>query len=104
MSQRRPASVTLEAPLPRVPVREPNFQAHLSAFSSPEASNQALRSGSETASSASWVMIEAIPSAPPLALGLTVCASQDDGQRSGLPMNEYLMSAPLIVACVCQPQ
>ena len=31
-------------------------------------------------------------------------AAQALGQRSGLPTNEYLMSLPPIVPCVCQPQ
>src|SRR5689334_22541035 len=46
----------------------------------------------------------AMPSAPALPLGLVVCAAQELGQRSGLPTNEYLMSEPPIVPCVCQPQ
>src|SRR5207342_504421 len=82
----------------------PKVQAHLSAFSMPRRSYQAFRSGSVTASSSSWAMIDAIPSAPALPFGPTVCAAHDDGQRSGLPTNEYLMSPPLIVPCVCQPQ
>src|SRR5512146_677098 len=49
-------------------------------------------------------MIDAIPSAPALPFGLVVCSSHADGQRSGLPTNEYLMSVPPIVACVCHPQ
>src|SRR4249920_106940 len=96
--------VTLyKAPLPAVEV-VPKVQAHLSAFSMPRRSYQAFRSGSVTASSSSWAMIDAIPSAPALPFGPTVCAAHDDGQRSGLPTNEYLMSPPLIVPCVCQPQ
>jgi hypothetical protein len=49
-------------------------------------------------------MMLAIPSAPALPLGLIVCSSQALGQRSGFPTNEYLMSDPLIVPCVCHPQ
>src|SRR5512135_3305888 len=83
----------------------PKVQAHLSAFSAPRRSYQALRSGSEMASSDSCAMIEAMPSAPVLPLGEdVVCASQADGQRSGLPTNEYFTSTPLIDAWVCQPQ
>src|SRR5215469_14904729 len=82
----------------------PNFQAHLSAFSAPLESYQALRSGSEAASSDSWAMMEAIPSAPLSPLGLVVCASQAEGQRSGFPTKEYLISEPLIVPLVCHPQ
>src|SRR4029077_17728779 len=73
-------------------------------FSAPCRSNQALRSGSVTASSSSCAMMLAMPSAPALPLGLIVCAAHDDGQRSGLPTNEYLMWVPEIVPCVCQPQ
>src|SRR6478752_6088901 len=80
----------------------PNVQAHLSAFSAPRVSYQALRSGSLIASSDSCAMIDAIPSAPALLFGPVVCSSQADGQRSGLPTNENLMSRPLIVAFVCQ--
>src|SRR6266478_4680983 len=83
----------------------PNVQAHLSAFSAPRVSYQALRSGSLIASSDSCAMIDAMPSAPGLPFGLDAdCCSHADGQRSGLPTNEYLMSRPLIVAAVCQPQ
>src|SRR5438874_12488681 len=82
----------------------PNVHAHLSAFSWPRRSYQALRSGSLIASSISCATIDAMPSAPALPFGPTVCAAHDDGQRSGLPTNEYLMSPPLIVPCVCQPQ
>src|SRR5437588_11151288 len=82
----------------------PKVQAHLSAFSLPERSYQALRSGSLIASSISCATIDAMPSAPALPLGLVVCAAHDAGQRSGLPTNEYLMSAPALVPCVCQPQ
>src|SRR5258706_7214817 len=82
----------------------PNVQAHLSAFSSPRLSYQALRSGSVTASSSSWETMEAIPSAPVLPLGPVVCISQEDGHRAGSPMNAYLMSLPPIVPWVCQPQ
>src|SRR5262249_31233544 len=49
-------------------------------------------------------MMLAMPSAPALPFGLVDCAAQELGQRSGLPMNEYLMSAPPIVPWVCQPQ
>src|SRR5258708_5924708 len=51
-------------------------------------------------------MMLAMPSAPWLSLGLADvgCAWHADGQRSGLPTKLNLMSAPLIVACVCQPQ
>src|SRR5204863_9457724 len=82
----------------------PNVHAHLSAFSCPCRSYQAFKSGSVTASSSSWAMILAMPSAPGLPLGLVVCASQADGQRAELPMNAYLISKPDIVAWVCQPQ
>src|SRR5438552_18637721 len=82
----------------------PKVHAHLSAFSWPRRSYQALRSGSVTASSSSCEMMLAIPSAPALPLGPDGCASQALGQRSGLPTNEYLMSEPLIVPWVCQPQ
>src|SRR3954464_9383872 len=82
----------------------PNVHAHLSAFSAPRVSYHALRSGSVTASSSSCEMIEAIPSAPAFPFGDVVCTEHDDGHRSGFPMNAYLMSLPLIVPCVCQPQ
>src|SRR5438270_12945839 len=82
----------------------PNVHAHLSAFSAPELSYQALRSGSVAASSSSWAKIEAMPSAPALPLGLVVWSSQALGQRAGLPTKAYLMSEPEIVPCVCQPQ
>src|SRR5512135_3168369 len=82
----------------------PNVHAHLSPFSAPRRSYQALRSGSVVASSSSCATIDAMPSAPALPFGLVVCAAHADGQRSGLPTNAYLMSAPPIVACVCQPQ
>src|SRR3989442_14923764 len=83
----------------------PNVQAHLSAFSCPLWSYQALRSGSVTASSNSWAIMLAMPSAPALPLGLLGnWAEQALGQRSGLPMNAYLLSDPPIVPCVCQPQ
>src|SRR5205823_15090483 len=83
---------------------DPNVQAHLSAFSAPCRSYQALRSGSVTASSSSCEMMLAMPSAPALSLGLVVCAEQALGHRSGLPTNAYLMSNPPIVPCVCHPQ
>src|SRR5437764_14024100 len=82
----------------------PKVQAHLSAFSCARVSYQAFRSGSEMASSDSCAMIDAMPSAPALPLGPLVCASQAEGQRSGLPTNEYLMSEPAMVPWVCQPQ
>src|SRR5258706_4330222 len=100
----RPPSVTLAVePFEAVNVL-PNVHAHLSAFSAPRVSYQALRSGSLIASSDSCAMIDAMPSAPALPFGPVVCASHADGQRSGLPTNEYLMSRPPIVPCVCQPQ
>src|ERR1700693_965490 len=82
----------------------PNVQAHLSAFSWPRRSYHAFRSGSVTASSNSWAMMLAMPSAPAFPLGLVACAAHALGQRSGLPTNEYLMSEPAIVPWVCQPQ
>src|SRR5258708_14258494 len=91
-----------EAPLTVYVV--PNVHAHLSAFSCPLVSYQAFKSGSVTASSNSCEMIEAIPSAPAFPFGPVVCASHDDGHRSGLPMNAYLISLPLMVPCVCHPQ
>src|SRR4051794_38749926 len=94
---REPSVILYFEPLPAVEV-EPNVQAHLSAFSSPLVSYQALRSGSVTASSSSWETIEAMPSAPALPFGPVDCAAHDDRQRAALPTNEYLMSLPLIVA------
>src|ERR1700738_4710578 len=91
------------APLDVVKVL-PKVQAHLSAFSAPRESYQAFRSGSVTVSSNSCAMIEAMPSAPALPFGPVVWASHADGQRSGLPTKEYLISYPLIVPRVCQPQ
>src|SRR5436309_13001281 len=91
-----------EAPLTVYVV--PNVHAHLSAFSCPLVSYQAFKSGSVTASSNSCEMIEAIPSAPAFPFGPIVCAAHDDGHRSGLPMNAYLMSVPLMVPWVCHPQ
>src|SRR3954462_6350896 len=82
----------------------PKVQAHLSAFSAPWRSYQAFRSGSLIASSISCATMLAMPSAPALPLGLVVCSSHDEGQRSGLPTKEYLMSEPLMVPWVCQPQ
>src|ERR1035437_5737449 len=90
-------------PLPAV-YSVPKVQAHLSAFSSPRVSYQAFRSGSVVASSNSCATIDAMPSPPASPLGLVVCADQAERQRAGLPMNAYLMSLPLIVPCVCQPQ
>src|SRR5881392_503158 len=82
----------------------PNVHAHLSAFSEPRRSYHAFRSGSVVASSSSCAMMLAMPSAPALPFGPVVCASQALGQRSGLPMNAYLMSEPAMVPWVCQPQ
>src|SRR5947209_571465 len=82
----------------------PNVHAHLSAFSAPELSYQALRSGSVAASSSSWAKIEAMPSAPALPFGLVVWSSQALGQRAGFPTKEYLMSEPAMAPCVCHPQ
>src|SRR3954469_10373644 len=82
----------------------PKVHAHLSAFSLPRRSYHAFRSGSLIASSVSCAMIDAMPSAPALPFGEVVCSSHDDGHRSGLPTNAYLMSRPAIVAWVCQPQ
>src|SRR5690348_7395886 len=83
----------------------PNVQAHLSAFSCPRESYQAFRSGSVTASSNSCEITLAIPSAAGLPFGLLpVCSSQDEAERLGSPTKEYLMSEPLIVPLVCQPQ
>src|SRR6516162_9128430 len=49
-----------------------------------------------------------IPSAPPTPvvglLGPVVWISQPEGQRSGLPIKPHLMSLPLIVWCVWNPQ
>src|SRR5262249_2220794 len=49
-----------------------------------------------------------MPSAPPTfvagLLGPVRWISQPDGQRSGLPMNPYLMSVPPSVAWVWKPQ
>src|SRR5581483_6807636 len=104
ISQLWPPRVWLYPPLPMLPVVGPNFHAHLSAFSLPLPSYHALRSGSEIASSLSCAMMDAMPSAPLSPFGLTVWASHAFGQRSGLPTNEYLMSAPEMVALVCQPQ
>src|SRR2546423_282724 len=99
-----PPSVMLYlAPLAAVD-SEPKVQAHLSAFSLPRVSYQALRSGSEIASSLSCAMIDAMPSAPALPFGPVVCASHAVGQRSGLPTNAYLMSEPPMVPWLCQPQ
>src|ERR1051326_6480850 len=86
----------------------PKLKLHLSAFSWPLESNQAFRSGSEMASSNSWDITFAMPSAPPTPVaglfGPVVWISQPLGQRSGLPTNAYLMSTPPRDACVCQPQ
>src|SRR3954469_13610238 len=49
-------------------------------------------------------MIDAMPSAPALPLGLTVCSAHDERHRLGLPMKAYLMSLPAMVPSVCQPQ
>src|SRR5215813_12060844 len=84
----------------------PNVQAHLSAFSAPLRSYQAFKSGSVTASSSSCAMIDTMASAPMLPFGDdTVCSAHDAGHcMAGLPINAYLISEPLIVPCVCQPQ
>src|SRR5207302_1201331 len=82
----------------------PNVHAHLSAFSCPLVSYQAFKSGSVTASSNSWAIIDAIPSAPAFPFGPVGCCSHDDGHRSGLPMNAYLISLPPMVPRVCHPQ
>src|SRR5258708_1483866 len=82
----------------------PKVHAHLSPFSWPRRSYQALRSGSVVASSNSCAMIDAIPSAPALPFGAAVPLVHAAGQRSGFPTNEYLMSEPAMVPCVCQPQ
>src|SRR6476646_7900380 len=82
----------------------PNVQAHLSAFSIPLESYQAFNSGSVVASSNSWAMMLAIPSAPLAPLGPIFCAMQPDGQRVGSPTNEYFTCKPLMVPNVCQPQ
>src|SRR3954451_5715812 len=98
--------VSLYPPLPiEPPSSVPNFQSHWSAFSKPVCTfHQAFRSGSDTTSSSSRAAILIIPSAPLLLLGLTVCASQVLGQRSGLPMNPYLISVPAMDVWLCQPQ
>src|SRR5690349_25180144 len=86
----------------------PKLKLRLSSFSWPLASNHAFRSGSEMASSNSWDITFAMPSAPPTPLagllGPVRWASHPLGQRSGLPTNAYLISTPPKVACVCQPQ
>jgi hypothetical protein len=64
----------------------------------------AVQVGIGTASEASCAMIEAIPSAPLSPFGLTICISQADGQRSGLPTNANLMSAPPMSLLLCHPQ
>src|SRR5438445_4549503 len=101
MSQLRPPKLVFE-PL----VTVPKVHAHLSAFSWPRVSYQAFRSGSEVVSSNSCERMEAIESAAKLPLGpLPLTAEQLAGHCVvGSPMNEYLMSRPLMVACVCQPQ
>src|SRR5215475_8210646 len=101
MSQLKPARVWLYSEPFAAILVEPNCQAHMSAFSSPvRVDHQALRSGSLIASSSSCAMTDAMPSAPELLLGLIVWASQAEGQRSELPTNEYLMSAPAMLADV----
>src|SRR5437763_7274193 len=82
----------------------PKVHAHLSAFSSPRRSYQALRSGSVAASSSSCERMLAIPSAPVLPLGPVDCTSHALGQRLGLPTNAYLISDPASVVRLCQPQ
>src|SRR2546423_5292693 len=91
-------SVTLYLPPFDAVDSEPKVQAHLSAFSAPRLSYQALRSGSVVASSSSWAMIDAMPSAPLEPFGPVVCTSQALGQRVGSPTNAYLMSRPLMLA------
>jgi hypothetical protein len=49
-------------------------------------------------------MMLAMPSAPALPLGPTDCAAHELMQRSGFPTNAYLMSLPVDVTYVCQPQ
>src|SRR5438270_9372824 len=49
-------------------------------------------------------MIEAMPSAPLLPLGLTTCSSHAPGHRSGFPTKAILISEPEILTCLCQPQ
>src|SRR5436305_14520496 len=90
-------------PFEAVPV-VPKVHAHLSAFSCPRLSYHAFRSGSLIASSDSWAMMLAMASAPALLLGLVVCSARAEGQRAALPTKEYLMSLPLMVPLVCQPQ
>src|SRR5581483_12027930 len=82
----------------------PNVQAHLSAFSFPAESYQALRSGSVTDSSSSWLMIDAMASAPVFPLGLRVCGAQLAGQRAAFPMKAYLIFVPCTVCTLCHPQ
>src|SRR6266851_10066516 len=82
----------------------PKVQAHLSAFSKPLESHQAVPSGSLVDSSNSWAMMDAMPSAPAFPFGPVVCCSQAEGQRSGFPTNEYLMSCPPMEVLLCQPQ
>src|SRR5689334_10621249 len=104
MSQCLPPSVWLYfAPFDAVD-SPPNVHAHLSAFSSPDASYHALPYGSLTVSSSSCAMIDAMPSAPALPFGDVVCASHALGQRSGLPTNEYLIFVVPSVPYQCQPQ
>src|SRR5438105_924701 len=72
-----PFIVTLYlAPLGSVVV-VPNFQAHLSVFSMPRQSYQALRSGSVTASSSSWATTLTMASPAGLLFGdAAVCPAQ----------------------------
>src|SRR3954464_15581529 len=80
----------------------PKVHAHLSAFSAPRLSYQALRSGSVTASSSSCATIDAIASAPILPFGEdVVCCEQELGHWvEGSPTNAYLMSVPPMFARV----
>src|SRR3990172_4752020 len=82
----------------------PNVHAHLSAFSRPLRSYQALSSGSVTVFASSWAMVLAMASAPALPFGPMVWVAQAPGQRSGLPTKTYLRFLPSIVPRACQPQ
>src|SRR6476469_6505817 len=71
----------------------PNVQAHLSAFSMPRVSYQALRSGSVTDSSSSWAITLTMASAGTLSFGdVAVWAAQAFNSLLGSPTKEYLMS------------
>ena len=84
----------------------PKFHAHLSPFSMPElVEYQALPSGSVVDSSISCEMMLAIESAPGVPFGLGLVAPHADAHWvSASPMKAYLISLPLMVALVCQPQ